>query len=141
VHVIAHSARDADATGRAFRLQASGYIHHITMYVGAVGNDIADVDADAKSDSSIGRNLAINDKDLLLYLERTPNRAIHAVEHREQPVAAGLDDPTAIRIDGRVDDFAAQPAHPVERSDVIQPDQAAVTDYVGMNHDDQLAPI
>jgi hypothetical protein len=38
-------------------------------------------------------------------------------------------------IDRPVDDFAAQPAHPVERSNVVQPDQAAVANHVGMDRD------
>jgi hypothetical protein len=139
--MIADRTRDADATWRAFCLQPYRNIHHVTMYVGAVRDDIADVDTDAKSDSSVGSCLAVKDWDLLLHSERTSHGTIDTVEHHEQRVAAGVDDPATIDIDRRVDDFAPKPAHPIKGSNIVQPDQAAVTDHISMNHDNQLAPI
>src|SRR6516162_1423677 len=91
VHVIAHRTRHADTTWRAFRLQPCCHFHHVTVDVGAVGNDIANVDADAKSDSSVRSHLAIKDRYLLLHSQRTPHRAIDTVEHHEQRVATGVD--------------------------------------------------
>ena len=111
------------------------------MYVSTVGNDIADVDADAKSDRPLGSHLAINDRNLLLHSERTPHGAVDTVEHHEKRVTTGVDNPTAMGSDRRVDDFAAQSAHPIKRSNVVQSDQAAVSDHVGMNHNNQLSPI
>ena len=60
------------------------------MYVGPVWNDIANVDADTKSDRSVGGHLSANDRDLLLYSKRTSHGAIDAVEYHEQRSRAGI---------------------------------------------------
>jgi hypothetical protein len=62
------------------------------MQVGAVGNGVARIYADAKSDASVERLITIIHWDLLLDLNGTPHRSVNAVEHDEQRVAGGLDD-------------------------------------------------
>jgi hypothetical protein len=66
---------------------------------------------------------------------------IDAAECHKQRVTPGLNDAAAMLFDGGVDHLVAARTQSVERSDVIQPDQAAVADHVGVHHRDQLPPI
>ena len=87
----------------------------------------------------IRRLVAIMDRHLLLHLHGTAHRPVDAVEHDQQRVAAGLDDPAAVLLDRRVDQVAPERAQPFERPGIVQPDQAAVADHVGIDDGDQLA--
>ncbi len=138
--MVAHRSRDADAAGRTLSLKSFCYIHHLAMQIGAIGNRIADIDADAKADGAVGGLVTIIGGYLLLHLNGTAHRAIDAVEHDEEGVASGLNDPAAMLVDRRVDQSAAERTEAFERSFVIQPDQAAVTNHVGIDHSDQLPP-
>jgi hypothetical protein len=57
------------------------------MQVSAIGNRVANVDPDAEADGSIGRLLAVKDRDLLLYLHGAAHRPVYAIEHDQQRVA------------------------------------------------------
>ena len=75
------------------------------------GIDIADIDADAEADGAIRGLVAIVDRNLLLHLHGTAHRSVDAVEHHEQGIAAGVDDPAAMLLDRRVDQVScAEPA-------------------------------
>ena len=111
------------------------------MQVSPISNGVSNVDADAKADGSIRRLIAVVDRNLLLHLHGTAHRPVDAVEHDQQGVAAGLDDPAAMLLDRRVDQVAAESTQPFERSCVVQADQAAVADHVGIDDGDQLPPI
>jgi hypothetical protein len=110
------------------------------VHIRAIRNDIADVDSNAESDCLIGRSVVVG-WHLLLRTHRTSHRAVDAVEHQQQRIAAGADDPTTVRLQRRLEYVAPQPAHPIERSAIVQADQTAVADHVGMNHRDQRPPI
>ena len=112
MHMVAHRSRDADTTRRTFGLKPCRDIHRVAMQVGSVGNRVANVDADAKADGSIRRLVAVVDWNLLLHLHGTAHRPVDAVEHDEQGIAAGLDDPAAMLLDRRVDQVAAESAQP-----------------------------
>ncbi len=67
-----------------------------------MSDSITNVDADAEADGSISGLLAIVNGNLLLYLHRAAHRSVDAIEHDQQEVAAGLDDPAAMLLDGRI---------------------------------------
>ena len=81
------------------------------------------------------------DRNLLLYLHSTAHGPVNAVEHDEQRIATGLDDPAAVLFDRWVDQVRAESAQPFECSCVIQPDQTAVANHIGIDDGDQLPPI
>ena len=137
MHMVAHRPRDADATRRTFGLEPRRHIHRVAMQISSIGNRVANVDPDAKADGSIGRLVAVMDRNLLLHLHGAAHRSVDAVEHDEQRVAAGLDDPAAMLLDRRVDQVAPQSTQPLEGSRVVQPDQAAVADHIGIDDGDQ----
>ena len=87
-----------------------------------------------------GGLVAIVDGHLLLHLHGTAHRSINAVEHDEQGVTAVLTIlPPCSSIAGSIRVLPESP-QPFERSNVIQSNQAAVTDHVGMEDGDQLPP-
>ena len=138
--MIAHRLRDADATRRTRSLKPGRHIHDVTVDVSAIWNHIADVDTDAEADRPIGGLITIVGGHLLLHLDGTLHRPINAIEHDEQGVTARIDDPTAMLGDSWVDQSAAESLEPLKCSDVIQPNQAAVTNHVGMEDGNQLPP-
>ena len=139
VHMIAHGARDADEPRRTFRLQPCRDDHAVAVQVGAVGDRVADVDPDAKADAAIVGVARVVGRHLLLHVHGTAHRALDAVEHDQQRIAAGLHHTAAILRDRRVDHLVAQRAQAFECTDIIETDQPAVAEDVGIDHGDQLA--
>ena len=78
------------------------------MQVGPIGNHIANVNADAEADDPIRRLISIVDRNLLLHLHGTTHCPVNAVEHDQQGIAAGLDDPAAMLLYRWVNQVAAQ---------------------------------
>src|SRR5271165_2791487 len=125
--MVAHGSRDTDAARRAFGLQPGRHIDSVPMQVGSVRDRIADVDPDPKADGPIRRLVAVEDGNVLLHLDREAHRRIDAVEYHEQGIAAGLNDSAAKGAQGWIDEIGAEAAEPLESAQVVQPDQAAVT--------------
>ena len=137
--MIVHRARDTDTARRTLGLQPRRHIHALAVHVGAVRDHVADIDADAEANARLGRSVAVMARQLLLHLHRAAHRAVDAVEHHQQRIAARVDDPAAMLGDRRIDQVAAERSQPLERADVVQPDQAAVAHHVGMHHGGQPA--
>ena len=90
---------------------------------------------------SVRRLVSVVDRNLLLHLHGAAHRPVDAVEHDQQRVAAGLDDPaTMLRRSLGRSRCGAMP-QPFERPCIIQSDQAAVANHIGIDDGDQLPPI
>ncbi len=111
------------------------------MQVGAISNGVADVDPDTKAYGTIWRLISIKGWNLLLHLNGTSHRSVDAVEYDEQGIAASLNDPAAVLLDGGVDQSSAEGTQSFERSNIVQADQTAVADHVRVHYGDQLPPI
>ena len=61
------------------------------------------------------------DRNLLLHLHGAAHRSVDAIEHDEQRIAAGLDDPAAMLVDCWVDQVAAESPQPFEGSASSKP--------------------
>ena len=131
-HMITHWSRNTDAAGWTFSLKSCRNIHRVAVEISPIGNHVAKIDADTKADGSVGRLVAIVDRNFLLHLHRTAHRPVDAVEHDEQGVAAGLDDPAAMFLDRWIDHFPAERPQSCEGSSVVQADQAGIAHHVGM---------
>ena len=99
------------------------------------------VDPDAEPDGAVGGLLTVVFRNLLLHLHGTAYGSVYAVEYDQQGVAACLYYPAAMLLDRRVYQGAAQRSQTYKCPRVIQSDQSAVTDHVGIERDDQLPSI
>ena len=139
--MIAHRSRDTDAAGGTLGLDSGRYIHGIAVQVCSIGDRVANVDPNAEPKGTIRWLISVMDRNLLLDLYGTTNCTVDAIEHYEQRIAPSLGDLAAMFVNRRVYQVAAQCPQPLQSSCVIQLDQTAVTDHVGIDDDDQLAPI
>src|ERR1700722_12896201 len=129
-------SRDADTARRTLGLEPCGHIHYVAVDVSAIWHHIADVYTDAEPDGPIFGLAAIAHWNLLLHPHGTAHCSIDAIEHNEQGVACGIDDPTAVVSDRRVDKNDAKSPHSLKRPDIIQPNQTAVTYHISMKDGD-----
>ena len=136
MHMVPHGPGHTYAARRALSLEFYRHIDRVTVQIGAIRDRISDVDPDPKPDSQIRKLVAIKDGNTLLHLDRKTHCPIDTVEYHQQGVAAGLNNSAAMPVEGRIDDFAPEFAQPFERLQVIQPDQAAVADHVGIDDRD-----
>ena len=86
------------------------------MQIRAIGNHVADIDADAKPDSPVRGLIIIIIGHTLLHVDRATYSAVDAVERDEQRVATGLNELPAVLIDHWVDQSVAEDPKPFERS-------------------------
>jgi hypothetical protein len=109
--------------------------------VSAVGDRVANVDADTELDTAVGLLIGSIRWQLLLDLHGATHRAVDAVEHHKQRIACGIDDPATMLGDGWIDQVAAQRPQSLQRAGIIQADEAAVTHNVGVHHGNQLPTV
>ena len=138
MHMIPHRARDADAAHRAFRLQSGCDVYAVAMEVSAIGDHVADVDADAEANAPVRWLIAVTDWHMLLHLNRAAHSTIDTVERYQKRVAAGLHNSAAMLADGRVDQSAPQRPQTAQCAGIIEANQAAIADHVGIDDSDQL---
>jgi hypothetical protein len=136
--VIADRLRDADAGRRTLSLEPRCHIHDVAVDVSSIGDHIADVDADANADGPIRGLVAIIGGDLLLHLRGTAYRTVNAVEHDEEGGTSRINNLAAMLVDRRIDQSPTEGPESFERAYIIQSNQTAVTDYVGIDRGDQL---
>ena len=139
VDVVADRARNADTAFGAHRLQPGRDVHTITDQVRFVRDGVAYIDAKPESHVTIREFVQVVQGHLLLDLDRASDRAVDAVEHDHQRVAAGLRNSAAVFMDCRVNKVASECLQAPQRVAIIQPDQSAVSDHVGEDDDDQSA--
>jgi hypothetical protein len=139
--MVAHRPRNTDSTRRAFSLEPCRHIHGVAMEISPIGNRVSNVDPDAKSDCLARRLIAVVNGNLLLHPHGAAHRSVNAIEHDKQRVAPCLHDPATMLTDRRVYQVFAQLPETLESSLVIQPDEAAVTRHVHVEHGYELSPI
>ncbi len=107
MNVVADRPGDTDTTRWTLRLKPRDHIHCVTVQISAIGNRIAEIDADTEPDRPIWWLIAVMEWNLLLQLDTAAHCAVDAVEHNEQRVTARLNDPSAVFLDGRVNQILA----------------------------------
>ena len=137
--MIAYRSRDADATRRTLSLKSHRHINSVAMQVRSIGYGVTDVNTNAEANGEIRKLSAVMDRNLLLYLHGALHSAIDAVECDQQGVAPGLHNPAAMLSNRRVDQCVPQGAQAFECSCVVDTDETAVTDHVGVQHSHQLS--
>jgi hypothetical protein len=103
VHMVADGARNTYPARWTLGLEPGRDIHALAMQVRTIGNYVTDVDANAKPDGLIGGMIAIVTGHLLLHFDRAAHCPVDAIEHDEQRIASGLNDPPTMLVDRWID--------------------------------------
>src|SRR5438270_13272470 len=98
--------RDADAARRRQCLQPRGDVDAVAVNILAVGDDVAEIDPDAKAKAPLLGEIQIAVGHRALNFGGAAHRVDHAGEFRQHPVTGGLDDPTPMLADLRIDHLA-----------------------------------
>ena len=123
-------AGDADAAGIRQALHARGDINPVAVDVAALGEDIAQVHADAKLEGRRAR-LAFRFGERSLDLHRAAHGLDRAAELGQQAVTHELDDVPLVSRDRRLDQLLAKPPDAVERAGFVFAHEPAVADHIG----------
>ena len=78
-----------------------------------------------------GGRPALRSIEAVLHLDRAAHRVDHATKLDEAAVPGSLDDAPVMRVDGGIDEIAAQPPQPRQGAILIGPGEPAVADYIG----------
>jgi hypothetical protein len=99
-----------DCAGLGDSLQSRGDVDAVTHQIAVAFPDhVAQMDADAKLDAALGRHAGVALGHAVLNFDGAAHRLDHAAKFDERAVAGALDDASAMRGDGGIDQIAAQP--------------------------------
>src|SRR5215471_10371746 len=96
-------------------------LHTSTEYIAAFNNDIAHVQANAKLNAGVHRQVGIALSHPGLDLSSAAQRIHHTAEFDEQPVTRRLNQPAMICRDGRIDQFIPDRPKPSQIAVLVSP--------------------
>ena len=122
LHLTVGVLGQADRARLGDAFQTRGDIDAVAHQI-AVGllDDIAQMNADAEVDASLGRQTGVARNHAVLNLDRASHRVDHAAKFDDDPVASPFDDAAVARVDCWVDEVAAQRPQPRQRSSSSAP--------------------
>src|SRR5271166_311046 len=88
------------------------------------------MDADAELYATLGRQARIALDHAVLHLDRAAHGVDYAAELEKNAVSGLLDDAPAMRVDGGIDQIAAQTTQPRERAILVRAGEPAVADNI-----------
>jgi len=129
--MVADGARDTDAARCGQPLQPHRDVDAVAVNVAAIGDHVAEIDADAKSQAALLGEIQIAVGHRALNFARTAHRIDHAGEFRQHPIAGGLDDPAVMLADLRIDHFAQMRLEAFVSAFLIGAHQARIAHHIG----------
>jgi hypothetical protein len=117
--------------GSANALQPGCNVYTVTENVVAIGDDVAEIDADAESDAPVFGHFDFAVHHRPLDLDGAAHRIHDAREFHEQAVAGRLHDAAVVLLDFRIDELAAMRLEAFERPFLIHSHQARVSRHIG----------
>ena len=93
------------------------FAHEIAV---ALLDHVAEMDAHAELDAALGRQAGVALDQALLHFDRAAHGVDHAAELDKNAIAGALDDAPAMRVDGGIDQIAAQPPQPRKRAVLVR---------------------
>jgi hypothetical protein len=120
-------------------LQAGGDIDAVAKDVVALDNDVTDVDADGEGNTPVLSYASGSIRHRCLDLDCATPSIDYAWKFRQQAVAGGLDDATAVAGNRGVHDVLTKALHPRQRAAFVSAHQAGVADNVCSNDCRQFA--
>ena len=136
---IADVARNQDAACRRFPFQPRRHVDAVAIEVVAVDDQVAQVQAHAEHESSIGRLVAVGLGHGLLKLDGGAQRINCAGELDQSTVAGQLDQTSSVFRQDRIEVFRTVLAQARQRPALVTPHQAGVADNVCSNDCRQFA--
>ena len=131
--LVVDGLRDANGAGLGECLEPGGDVDAVAEDVVAVDDDVAEIDADPQFETALGRDRIVDGARRPLHLDGAAQRVDDARKIRQQAVACGADDPSAMGRDQRIDG-AAELAERSMRAGLILAHQAAETDHIRMQN-------
>ena len=129
--MVAHRARDADAARCGQPLQPCGDVDAVAIDVAAVGDHVAEIDADAKPQAALLGEIQISVGHPALNFTGAAHRVDHAGEFRQQAIVGSLDDPSMTFADLWVDHFAQMRLEAFVGAFLIGAHQARIPRHIG----------
>ena len=130
-NLIADDTRYADAGRIGERLEPRRDIDAVAEDVVILGDDVAEVDADAEFEPPLGGDIAVARGHLALHPNGATHRIDDAGELDKEPVAGGFDDPPVTFAKPRVGDLMPPGAQPGKRSVLVLAHQPGIAGDVG----------
>jgi hypothetical protein len=129
--MVAGNARDADAARSRQSLKPGRDVDAVAVNIVGVRDHVADIDPDAKAQAALLGHIQIAVGHRALNFGRTTHRVDDAGEFRQHAVTGGLDDPTAMLADLRIDHLAQMRLEAFVRSFLIDAHQARIAHHIG----------
>jgi hypothetical protein len=129
--LIADDPRDAQAARLRERLQARCNIDPIAENIVAIGDDVAEIDADAELNAPLVRHICLAREHPALKLDSAAHRIHDTGELDQHAVAGGLDYAAAVLADLRVDQLAPVRLKAGERALLIRAHKSRIPGHIG----------
>jgi hypothetical protein len=129
--MVADRARDADAAWYRQPLQSRRDVDAVAVDVAAIGDHVAEIDADAKPQAALLGEIQIAVGHRVLNFGRTAHRVDDTGKFRQHAVAGGLDDAAVILADLRFDHFVQMRLDTFMRAFFIHAHQARIPHHIG----------
>src|ERR1700730_5251042 len=130
-YLVSHHAADADPARRRQSFKPGGDIDAVAVDILPIIHDVAEIDADAELDPLIRRHLGVAQGHLALCVDRAAYRVDDTGEFDQEAIAGNSDNTTAVLLDHRIDNLAAQHPQPFERTLLIHTHQPRIAHDIG----------
>ncbi len=104
------SSERRDAAGLRDAFEPRRDVDGVAQEVGAIDDDVAQVNADPERDAAVGGDLGVALRHAALHVQRAAPGVDDARKLDEDAVAGGLDDAAAMGRDGRIDQLQSHGA-------------------------------
>ena len=123
--------RQTDRAGFGDAFQSRGYIDPVARQIAiALLNHIAEMDADAELDASLGPQTGVALDHTILHLDGAAHPVDHAPEFNENPVAGAFDHAPVMHGDGRINQIAPESPEPRQCAILVHAGKPAVADNI-----------
>jgi hypothetical protein len=120
--LVVHLGGYAYAAGIGQRFKPRRYVDAVSKDVGALADDVAEIDADPQDD--LGGGGLVGFRETRLQGQRRVDGGERAGEFHQHPVAHKLHDPPAVPVDDRFQDLLTPFSKGRERSGLVRSDEA-----------------
>ena len=122
----------ADRAGLGDAFQSRGDIDAVAHQIAvALLDHVAQMNADAELDASLGRQAGVALDHAVLHLDGAAHGVDHAAELDEHAVAGALHHAPVMHGDGRIDQIAPKRPEPRQRAILVGAGKPAISDYIG----------